>query len=186
MNPSTEDILKAIEDVNADNVIILPNNSNIIMAAKQAAEVCDQHVAVIESKTVPQGMAAILAFNPTGELADNEETMKEALTSVKTGQVTFAVRDTNIDGIEIQKNDFMGIADGKIVITSKDKKQAAKDLLDTMMDDDAEILTVIYGEDVSQEEVDELVEDLEQAYPDAEVEVHNGKQPLYSYIFSIE
>ncbi|MCA1321361.1 DAK2 domain-containing protein [Bacillus tianshenii] len=186
MNPSTEDILKAIEEVNADNVIILPNNSNIIMAAKQAAEVADQHVAVIESKTVPQGMAAILAFNPTGELAENEATMKEALKSVKTGQVTFAVRDTNIDGIEIQKNDFMGIYDGKIVLTSKDKKQAAKDLLETMMDDDAEILTVIYGEDVSQEEVDELVEELEESYPDAEVEVHNGKQPLYSFIFSIE
>ncbi|WP_078380935.1 DAK2 domain-containing protein [Sutcliffiella halmapala] len=186
MNPSTEDILKAIEDVYADNVIILPNNSNIVMAAKQAAEVAEQNVVVVESKTVPQGMAAILAFNPIGELTENEATMKEALKSVKTGQITFAVRDTNIDGIEIQKNDFMGIADGKIVITSKDKKQAAKDLLDTMMDEEAEILTVIYGEDVAEDEVEALVEELEQAYPDAEVEVHNGKQPLYSYIFSIE
>ncbi len=186
MNPSTEDILKAIDEVNADNVIILPNNSNIIMAAKQAAEVAEQNVAVIESKTVPQGMAAILAFNPTGELADNEATMKEALGSVKTGQITFAVRDTNIDGVEIQKDDFMGIADGKIVLTNKDKKSAAKELLTSMMDEDSEILTVIYGEDVSEEDVEELVSDLEESYPDVEVEVHNGKQPLYSFIFSIE
>jgi dihydroxyacetone kinase-like predicted kinase len=167
-------------------VIILPNNSNIIMAAKQAAEVAEQNVAVVESKTVPQGMAAILAFNPTGELADNEATMKEALGSVKTGQITFAVRDTNIDGVEIQKDDFMGIADGKIVLTNKDKKAAAKELLTTMMDDDAEILTVIYGEDVSEEDVEALVSELEETYPEAEVEVHNGKQPLYSFIFSIE
>lgn len=186
MNPSTEDILKAIDEVNADNVIILPNNSNIIMAAKQAAEVAEQNVAVVESKTVPQGMAAILAFNPTGELADNEATMKEALGSVKTGQITFAVRDTNIDGVEIQKDDFMGIADGKIVLTNKDKKSAAKELLTSMMDEDSEILTVIYGEDVSEEDVEELVSDLEESYPDVEVEVHNGKQPLYSFIFSIE
>ncbi|NMH72309.1 DAK2 domain-containing protein [Bacillus sp. RO2] len=186
MNPSTEDILKAIEEVNADNVIILPNNSNIIMAAKQAAEVADQNVAVVESKTVPQGMAAILAFNPTGELADNEATMKEALGSVKTGQITFAVRDTNIDGVEIQKDDFMGIADGKIVLTNKDKKSAAKELLTSMVDEDSEILTVIYGEDVTEEDVEELVSELEESYPEVEVEVHNGKQPLYSFIFSIE
>ncbi|KPB04326.1 DAK2 domain-containing protein [Bacillus sp. CHD6a] len=186
MNPSTEDILKAIKDVNADNVIILPNNSNIIMAAKQAAEVADQNVAVVESKTVPQGMAAILAFNPTGELADNEATMKEALGSVKTGQITFAVRDTNIDGVEIQKDDFMGIADGKIVLTNKDKKSAAKELLTTMVDEDSEILTIIYGEDVTEEDVEDLVNELEESYPDVEVEVHNGKQPLYSFIFSIE
>ncbi|TYS70634.1 DAK2 domain-containing protein [Sutcliffiella horikoshii] len=186
MNPSTEDILKAIDEVNADNVIILPNNSNIIMAAKQAAEVADQNVAVVESKTVPQGMAAILAFNPTGELADNEATMKEALGSVKTGQITFAVRDTNIDGVEIQKDDFMGIADGKIVLTNKDKKSAAKELLTSMVDEDSEILTVIYGEDVTEEDVEELVSELEKSYPDVEVEVHNGKQPLYSFIFSIE
>ncbi|WP_223700271.1 DAK2 domain-containing protein [Sutcliffiella deserti] len=186
MNPSTEDILKAIAEVNADNVIILPNNSNIVMAAKQAAEVAEQNVAVVESKTVPQGMAAILAFNPTGELDENEETMREALKTVKTGQITFAVRDTNIDGIEIQKDDFMGIFDGKIVLTSKDKRQAAKDLMKNMMDEDSEILTVIYGEDVTESEVNELVQELEETYPDAEVEVHNGKQPLYSYIFSIE
>ncbi|NLP50600.1 DAK2 domain-containing protein [Bacillus sp. RO1] len=186
MNPSTEDILKAIDEVNADNVIILPNNSNIIMAAKQAAEVADQNVAVVESKTVPQGMAAILAFNPTGELADNEATMKEALGSVKTGQITFAVRDTNIDGVEIQKDDFMGIADGKIVLTNKDKKTAAKELLTSMVDEESEILTVIYGEDVTEEDVEELVSELEESYPDVEVEVHNGKQPLYSFIFSIE
>ncbi|CAG9619749.1 DAK2 domain-containing protein [Sutcliffiella rhizosphaerae] len=186
MNPSTEDILKAIEEVNADNVIILPNNSNIIMAAKQAAEVAGSHVAVVESKSVPQGMAAILAFNPTGELVENEEIMKEALQTVKTGQITFAVRDTNIDGVEIQKDDFMGIADGKIVLTNKDKKEAASKLLSEMMDEDSEILTIIYGEDVTEEDVQHLVNELEDAFPDVEVEVHNGKQPLYSFIFSIE
>lgn len=186
MNPSTEDIVKAIKEVNAKKVIILPNNKNIIMAAQQAAEVTEEEAVVVPSKTVPQGMAALLAFNPSAELAENEEGMTEALQHVKTGQITFAVRDTSIDGLEIEKDDFMGIADGKIVVKNKDRVQAAKDLLDGMIDDDSEILTVLKGEDASEEEVDSLISYIEDKYEDIEVELHDGKQPLYSFIFSIE
>lgn len=186
MNPSTEDIVKAIKDVHAENIIVLPNNKNIIMAAEQAATVAEENVIVIPSKTVPQGMAAILAFNPSAALDQNEVQMKDALGNVKTGQITFAVRDTNIDGVDISKDDFMGIADGKIVVTNPDKLSAAKELLQNMLTEEDEILTIIHGQDVSQEEVEELVSFLEAEFEDLEIEVHNGEQPLYSYIFSIE
>ncbi|MBT2687992.1 DAK2 domain-containing protein [Bacillus sp. ISL-47] len=186
MNPSTEDIVKAIKEVNAKKVIILPNNKNIIMAAQQAAEVTEEDAVVVPSKTVPQGMAALLAFNPSADLGQNEEGMTDALQHVKTGQITFAVRDTSIDGLEIEKDDFMGIADGKIVVKNKDRVQSAKELLDQMIDDDTEILTILKGEDVAEEEVDALISYVEEKYEDVEVEVHDGKQPLYSFIFSIE
>ncbi|WP_370221622.1 DAK2 domain-containing protein [Cytobacillus sp.] len=186
MNPSTEDIVKAIKEVNAKKVIILPNNKNIIMAAQQAAEVTEEEAVVVPSKTVPQGMAALLAFNPSAGLAENEEGMTGALQHVKTGQITFAVRDTSIDGLEIEKDDFMGIADGKIVVKNKDRVQAAKDLLDGMIDEDSEILTVLKGEDAAEEEMEALISYIEDKYEDVEVEVHDGKQPLYSFIFSIE
>nr|WP_197969988.1 DAK2 domain-containing protein [Mesobacillus harenae] len=186
MNPSTEDIVKAIKEVNAKKVIILPNNKNIIMAAQQAAEVAEEDVVVIPSKTVPQGMTALLSFNPSADLQVNEEAMTDALKLVKTGQLTFAVRDTSIDGLEIEKDDFMGIADGKIIIKDKDKVTAAKELLKSMLDEDSEILTILRGEDASEEEVDSLVEFVEEKYADVEVEVHNGEQPLYALIFAIE
>jgi uncharacterized protein len=186
MNPSTEDIVKAIKEVNAKKIIILPNNKNIIMAAQQAAEVSDEEVVVIPSKTVPQGMTALLAFNPTASLKDNEVSMSEALQHVKTGQITFAVRDTSIEGLTIEKDDFMGINDGKISVKNKDKLAAAKELLASMLDQDSEILTILQGEDTSEEEVNALVEYIEENYEDVEIEVHNGGQPLYSFIFSIE
>lgn len=186
MNPSTEDIVKAIKNVHAKKVIILPNNKNIVMAAQQAAEVSEEQVVVIPSKTVPQGMSALLAFNPGVELEENEKAMMEAMKHVKTGQITFAVRDTNIDGLEIKKDDFMGIADGKIVIKSKDKVKAAKELLNHMLDEEAEILTILTGEDAKEEEVAKLVEYIESKYNDIEIEVHDGGQPLYSFIFAIE
>ncbi|TCJ06024.1 DAK2 domain-containing protein [Cytobacillus praedii] len=186
MNPSTEDIVKAINEVNAKKVIILPNNKNIIMAAQQAAEVSDQEVIVIPSKTVPQGMSALLAFNPGAELSQNEEVMNEALKHVKTGQVTFAVRDTSIDGLEIEKNDFMGINEGKIVVKNKDKVQSAKDLLMKMIDADSEILTILKGEDATDEDIQALIGFAEDKYEDVEIEVHDGKQPLYAFIFAIE
>ncbi|MEI4802685.1 DAK2 domain-containing protein [Bacillus sp. NPDC077411] len=186
MNPSTEDIVKAIEEANAEKVIILPNNGNIVMAAEQAASVVDQEVIVVRSKTVPQGMAAMLAFNPAGTLEENEAQMNEALAHVKTGQITYAVRDTEIDGVTINKDDFMCIADGKIVSTDVEKITAAKKLLENMLDEDAEILTILQGEDASEEEVDELVTFVEEKFEDVEVEVHNGNQPLYSFIFSVE
>ncbi|MBT2660250.1 DAK2 domain-containing protein [Bacillus sp. ISL-45] len=186
MNPSTEDIIKAIKEVNARKVIILPNNKNIIMAAEQAAEVAEEEVVVIPSKTVPQGMTALLSFNPSAEPGDNKEAMTEAMQHVKTGQLTYAVRDTSIDGLEISTGDFMGLADGKIVLKDPDKVKAAKELLDQMLDEDSEILTILKGEDASDEDVDSILEFVESNYGDVEVEVHNGEQPLYAFIFAIE
>ena len=186
MNPSTEDIVKAIEEANAEKVIILPNNGNIVMAAEQAASVLNQEVIVVRSKTVPQGMAAMLAFNSIGTLEENAVNMNEALTHVKTGQITYAVRDTEIDGVTIHKDDFMCIADGKIVSTDAKKLEAAKKLLENMLDEDAEILTILQGEDASEEEVAALVAFVEEKFEDVEVEVHNGNQPIYSFIFSVE
>ncbi|MGM9986559.1 MAG: DAK2 domain-containing protein [Bacillaceae bacterium] len=186
MNPSTEDIVKAIEQANAEKVIVLPNNGNIIMAAEQAATVSDIDVVVIPTKSVPQGLAALLAFNPSASLEENKEGMTDAISTVKSGSVTFAVRDTNIDGVEINKDDFMGIFEKKIVATNKDRLEASKQLLEEMLDEDAEILTIIYGEDTTEEEVEALVAFVEDKYEDVEVEVHDGNQPLYSYIFSIE
>lgn len=186
MNPSTEDIVKAIKETNAHKVIILPNNKNIIMAAEQAAELADEDVIVVPSKTVPQGMSALLAFNPGAGLEENKDGMTEAMNHVKTGQLTFAVRDTSIEGLEIEKGDFMGIAEGKIILKDKDKVKAAKDLLKNMLDEDAEILTILKGEDANQEDVDGLAAYLEEEYGDLEVEIHDGGQPLYAFIFAIE
>ncbi|MDQ0215085.1 DAK2 domain fusion protein YloV [Oikeobacillus pervagus] len=186
MNPSTEDIVKAIEEVNAKKLIILPNNKNIIMAAEQAAEMVDVEAVVVPSKTVPQGITAMLAFNPSAELEQNKEMMTDALANVKTGQITYAVRDTSIDGIAIKKDDFMGIVDGKIVVTDKDKVQGAQSLLQQMVDEDVEILTILYGQDAEEEEINAIVQYIEKEFPDVEVEIHNGKQPLYSFIFSVE
>ncbi|MGM0803348.1 MAG: DAK2 domain-containing protein [Bacillota bacterium] len=186
MNPSTEDIVKAIAEVNAEKVFILPNNSNIIMASEQAASVVDEKVVIIRTKTVPQGIASILAFNPSADMAENEKKMNEAVTSVKSGQVTYAVRDTSIDGVEIAKGDFMGISEGKILTSKTDKQEVTKELLSNMLDEDSEIVTIIYGEDSSEEEAQELAEFIEEKYPDAEAEIHNGKQPIYSFILSVE
>jgi len=187
MNPSTEDFVKAMESVHAENFILLPNNKNIIMAAEQAASVVEGNVVVVPSRTVPQGMSALLAFNPSGELEANQSSMTDALSNVKTGQITYAVRDTNIDGIDISKDDFMGIAEGKIVVTDKDKLKAAKDLLAKIISaDEDEIVTIIYGQDASEDDVNAILEYLEDEYEDIEVEVHNGDQPLYAFIFSVE
>ncbi len=186
MNPSTEDIVKAIHDVNAENIIILPNNSNIVMAAEQAASVVEDNVIVIPSKTVPQGMAALLAFNPTAEPEEVVGPMSEALKHVKSGQITYAVRDTNIDGLDISKGDFMGISNGKIVITDNDQLSASKKLLTEMISEEDEILTIIQGEDASDQETELLLKFVEETFEEVEVEVHKGDQPLYSYIFSVE
>lgn len=186
MNPSTEDIMEAINAANADKVILLPNNKNIIMAAEQAAAIADEEVIVVPTKTVPQGLAAVLAFNSSLSLEKNGEVMNEALGEVKTGLITYAVRDTNIDGLSITKDDFMGINDGKIVETNTSLFTAASNLLAKMMDDESEILTILYGEDTSKADVDQLVEYINENFQDIEVEIHNGKQPLYNYIFSVE
>lgn len=186
MNPSTEDFVKAISEVHAEKIMILPNNSNIIMAAEQATLVVEEEVFVIPSKTVPQGLAALLAFNPVVDLNTNHEAMKEALSAVKTGQVTYAVRDTNFDGKEIKKDDFMGIAEKKIVSSGPNRLSVTEQLLKEMIDEDTEIVTIIRGEDASKDETNMLVSFIETNFEDVDVEVYEGNQPLYSYIFSVE
>ncbi|WP_102346979.1 DAK2 domain-containing protein [Bacillus sp. Marseille-P3661] len=185
MNPSTEDIVQAIQKVNAEKIIILPNNKNIIMAASQAASVVDEEVIVVPSKTVPQGMTALLSFNPAADLAENESAMTDALSNVKTGQITYAVRDTNIDGIEIKKDHYMGIYDGKIVVTAPEKNEAAKELLKVMIEDD-EIITILQGADANESDIADVESFIAENFEDIEVEIHKGNQPLYPFIFSIE
>ncbi|UTT41832.1 DAK2 domain-containing protein [Exiguobacterium aurantiacum] len=186
MNPSTEDIVKAIEAANADHVFIFPNNSNIIMAAEQAASVAPCGVSVIPTKTVPQGLAAAIAFNPEADVDTNENVMKTAASTVKSGQVTYAVRDTSIDGVEIRKDDHMAIAEKKIVASSASSLEAAKRLVDALVDADDEIITILTGEGSSAEDVEALSAYIESKNDEIEIEVHDGKQPLYSYIFSVE
>ncbi|WP_416150993.1 DAK2 domain-containing protein [Salipaludibacillus sp. HK11] len=186
MNPSTEDFVKAIEECQAEKIILLPNNSNIIMAANQAAEVSDLEVTVVPSKSVPQGLAAMLAFNPVQGLEENAEGMKEAMQEVKTGEVTYAVRDTSLNGVAIKKGDFMGIYEKTIISTGPSVQSVAKELIAKIVDDESEILTIIRGEDRTEAEAKELVQYIEEQHEEIEVEVHTGNQPLYSYILSIE
>lgn len=186
MNPSTEDIVKAVKEIGAEKVLILPNNKNIVMAAEQAVELLEIEAAVVPTKTIPQGMAAILAFNPEAAVELNKKTMTEAFANVKTGQVTYAVRDTSIDGVEIHKDDFMALAEGKIVLSTPALKDAAEKVIADLVDEDTEIVTVIYGEDTTEQDATELVAFIEENYPDAEVELFNGKQGLYPYIISVE
>ncbi len=186
MNPSTEDIVKAVKEIGAERVLILPNNKNIIMAAEQAAELLEIEAAVVPTKTIPQGMAAILAFNPAESVETNKANMTQGFAHVKTGQVTFAVRDTSIDGVEIRKDDYMALAEGKIILSTPEMMDAAKKVLEGLMDEDSEIITIIYGEDATAEQADELQNFIEENYPDAEVEIVEGKQSLYPFILSVE
>lgn len=187
MNPSTEDILQAVKEAHAEKVIVLPNNKNIQMAANQAAEVSeDAAVAVVSTRTISEGLASLLAFNPEASLEDNQAAMSEQMALVSSGQITNAVRDTNIDGVEIKKDDFMGIVDGKILVSIADRKEATLATIEKMIDDDSEILTIIYGEDADASEVEEITEAVEAKYPDVEVEVHEGNQPVYTYLLSVE
>nr|WP_251126903.1 DAK2 domain-containing protein [Exiguobacterium sp. s160] len=186
MNPSTEDIVKAIESAHAEHVFIFPNNSNIIMAAEQAASVAPCGVSVIPTKTVPQGLAAAIAFNPEADVEMNEQAMKVAAATVKSGQVTYAVRDTSIDGVEIKKDEHMAIAEKKIVSSSTSSLEAAKKLVDALVEADDEIITILTGEGSSESDVEALTSYIESVNDEIEIEVHDGKQPLYSYIFSVE
>lgn len=186
MNPSTEDLLEAVSRVQAEHVFLLPNNGNIVMAAEQAADISDKQVTVIPTKTVPQGLAGMLAFDETKDAEANKEAMKEATRHVKSGQITHAVRETSIEGKKIQEGDFMGIWEKDIVTVHQEMKQAFQGLLAQMVDSESEIITLISGEDVSEKLADELAAELEQAYPDVEIETHTGGQPLYQYIVSVE
>ncbi|CUQ31744.1 dihydroxyacetone kinase [Turicibacter sanguinis] len=187
MNPSTEDFLKAIDELNAKNIIILPNNSNIIMAANQAAQVTeDVNVVVVPSKTIPQGYTALMMFNEHASVEDNTEEMNQAITEVKSGQVTYAVRDTQMNGVDIKENDFIGILDKDIIVSVPERFESACALVDKMIDEDSEIVTILYGEGVDEDEADELAEYIENKYDDVEVTIFDGQQPVYSYIISVE
>lgn len=186
MNPSTEDIVKAIEAVNAKQVIILPNNKNIFMAAQSAAEVVDIPAAVVETRTVSQGFTSLLAFDPSKSLEDNVADMSASLFDVVSGSVTLAVRDTTIDGLEIHENDFLGMVDGKIVVSNPDMEATLKAAFEKMIDEDSEIVTIFVGEEGDQDLAEELAEYLEETYEDVEVEIHQGDQPVYPYLMSVE
>ncbi|PIC68804.1 hypothetical protein CSV71_07215 [Sporosarcina sp. P21c] len=186
MNPSTEDIVKAIQEIGAERVLILPNNKNIIMAAEQAAEVLEIEAAVVATKTVPEGLAAILAFNPEATVEKNAKAMLQAASAIKTGQVTYAVRDTSIDGVTIRKDDFMGIAQGKITSSNSSLEGVTKNLISSMIDEEDEIVTIIYGEDVTREEAEKISSYIEEQFEHVDIELYAGKQPLYPYIISVE
>ena len=187
MNPSTEDVLDAISKVNAETVFVFPNNKNIILAANQAAEIEEEkNVIVIPTKTIPQGISALISFDETATAEANQAGMEDAITAVKSGQVTYAVRDTSIDGKEIKTGDYMGIDDAGIQAVGQDITEVVKDLIGAMADEDSELLSIYYGSDVEEEKANALVEAVQAAYPDFEVETHAGGQPIYYYILSLE
>ena len=186
MNPSTEDIMKAIKEVNAKNIFIFPNNKNIQLAAKQAAELAEENVFVIESKTAPQGLAAVMVFNPQASADENFANMQEVLSTVSTLEVTHAVRDTNIEGVEIKKDEFMGIKDGKIVVSNLSLNTVLEELLEKSIDEDKEIVTLYLGEESTEEYTDFLEQLIEEKYPDVEVELIESGQPVYQYIIGVE
>ena len=186
MNPSTEDFIKAVDQVNARNIIFLPNNKNIFMAAQSAAEVLEQPTTVIETRTLPQGLTSLLAFDSGKTIEENHERMTAALSDVVSGSVTTAVRDTTIDGLEIHENDNLGMVDGKILVSNPDMLTTLKATFAKMLDEDSEIVSIYIGEDGDEELANGLAQDLMEEYEDLEVEIHQGNQPVYPYIFSVE
>ena len=186
MNPSTEDIMKAIKEVNAKNIFIFPNNKNIQLAAKQAAELAEENVFVVESKTAPQGLAAVMVYNPQATAEENFANMQEVLSTVSTLEVTHAVRDTNIEGVEIKKDEFMGIRNGKIVVSNLSLNTVLEELLEKSLHEDSEIVTLYLGEESTEEYTDFLEQLIEEKYPDVEVELIESGQPVYPYIIGVE
>ena len=187
MNPSTEDMLNAIDRVNADTIFILPNNKNIILAANQAKTMVeDKKIIVIPTKTVPQGITAIINYVPDMDPEDNAATMECEIKNVLTGQVTYAVRDTHIDDKEIKEGNIMGIGDHAILAVGEDVEQTTLDMFKELIDEDSELISIYYGEDVKKEDADKLGEDLSDLYPDCDIEVHFGGQPIYYYVVSVE
>ena len=186
MNPSTEDFVSAIGKVNADHIIILPNNSNIVLAANQACQVCeDKDIHVLPTKTIPQGLSACIMFNPEVDIEDNLVEMQEAIDHVKSGEVTYAIKDTTYEGLEIKKDEYMGIFGKAIVVSDPDMMASTKALLDKMLDEDSELVTLIYGDTATLEQAEEIAEYIEDT-SDAEVEIHEGNQPVYSFIIGVE
>ena len=187
MNPSTDDVLSAMEQVNADNIFVLPNNGNIILAANQAKNLTeDKEVYVVPSKNIPQGIAAMISFVSGRSAAENAESMEEEMQLIKSGQVTYAVRDTNMDGKDIKQGDFMGLTDKTIVSVGSDLQGTAKELIESLLDEDSELVSLYYGSDATKEQAEQLAEDIENTHEDVEVEVQYGGQPVYSYFISVE
>lgn len=187
MNPSTDDMLTAIDEVNADHIFILPNNKNIILAANQAQSLTkDKDIIVIPTKTVPQGITAVISFMPEADVDTNMEAMQEAIKNVKTGQVTYAVRDTHIDDKEIHEGDIMGIGDAGILSVGQSVEDTAKDMLAQLVDEDSELISLYYGQDVLPEDAEKFAQTLEDTYPDIDIDVHMGGQPIYYYVLSVE
>ncbi len=186
MNPSTEDFMKAIESLHAKNIIILPNNSNIIMAANQAKELSDKNIIVIPTKNVAQAFATLVTFDSDADVAENEANMMDALSTVKSGQVTYAVRDTVINDVEVKEGNIIGIAEGKLLSAGENVAEITTDLVEKLVDEDSAIITLFYGEDTSEEDAEALRNELEEKFEDIDVELHYGGQPLYYYLVSVE
>ena len=187
MNPSTEDMLEAIDKVNAENIYILPNNGNIILAAEQAKTLTeDKNIVIIPTKNIPQGIAALINYIPGNSVEDNTENMTSEMLNIKSGQVTYAVRDTNMDGKDIKQGDFMGLTDKTIVSVAGTVNDAALELIDSMIDEDSELVSLYYGEELSEEEAEKLADDIMEKHEDVEVEIQYGGQPVYSYFISVE
>mgnify|MGYP001622900251 CR=1 FL=1 len=187
MNPSTDDMLTAIDHVNADHIFIFPNNKNIILAANQAQSLTkDKDIIVIPTKTVPQGITAIINYMPEADVDTNIDAMKEGISHVKTGQVTYAVRDTHIDDKEIHEGDIMGIGDEGILSVSQSVEEAAREMLALMVDEDSELISLYYGQDVSEEDAQKFAQTVEEQYPEVDVDLHSGGQPIYYYVLSVE
>ncbi|NGD16918.1 DAK2 domain-containing protein [Staphylococcus aureus] len=186
MNPSTEDIVKVIEQSKCKRAIILPNNKNILMASEQAASIVDAEAVVIPTKSIPQGISALFQYDVDATLEENKAQMADSVNNVKSGSLTYAVRDTKIDGVEIKKDAFMGLIEDKIVSSKSDQLTTVTELLNEMLAEDSEILTVIIGQDAEQAVTDNMINWIEEQYPDVEVEVHEGGQPIYQYFFSVE
>ena len=187
MNPSTEDILNAIDQINADNIYVLPNNKNIILAAQQAESLVeDKNIIVIPSKTIPQGISAMIGFIPDNSPEDNKEAMIESMSYIKTGELTYAVRDTVIDDKEIKEGNIMGIGDSGILSVGEEIDATAVDMVKAMQDDESEIVSIYYGAEVTEEDANALSEKISEALPEVEIEVYPGGQPIYYYIISVE
>ncbi len=187
MNPSTEDMLNAIDQVNAECVFILPNNKNIVLAANQAKVLVeDKEIVVIPTKTVPQGISAVIGFMPDADAKENEEVMLEAIRNVKSGQVTYAVRDTHIDDKEIHEGDIMGIGDSGIMAVGKGVEETTKELLGQLVDEDSELISLYYGEEVKEEDAERFIAEIGELYPDVDVDAHYGGQPIYYYVLAVE
>ena len=187
MNPSTESFVEAIKEVHAENVIIIPNNGNVVMAAKQAANLVeDVNVSVIMAKTIAQGFSSLMYYDPESDLETNVANMEEAIANVTSGEVTYSVRDTEIGGVKINTDDYMGIANGKIVISTKERKDALRSLLSDCINEESHMVTFFYGKDVKEDEVSELEDIATSINPNVDVEIIDGKQEIYSYIIAVE